>query len=78
MGRNSVASQVVDALVAAGVQRVYGLVGDSLNPFVDALRRTEGIDEESAAFAAGRIVLAGGVGRMVDMARSNLRNIPRP
>ncbi|MFF0636460.1 pyruvate dehydrogenase [Nocardia sp. NPDC004151] len=59
MGRNSVASQLVDALVAAGVQRVYGLVGDSLNPFVDALRRTEGIDwvhchnEESAAFAAG-------------------------
>ncbi|WP_433566537.1 pyruvate dehydrogenase [Nocardia sp. CA-151230] len=59
MGRNSVASQLVGALVAAGVQRVYGLVGDSLNPFVDAVRRTEGIDwvhchnEESAAFAAG-------------------------
>ncbi|MFD6356107.1 pyruvate dehydrogenase [Nocardia tengchongensis] len=59
MGRNSVATQLVDALVAAGVQRVYGLVGDSLNPFVDALRRTEGIEwvhchnEECAAFAAG-------------------------
>jgi pyruvate dehydrogenase (quinone) len=30
------------------------------------------------ALAAGRTVLAGGVGRMIDMARSNLRNIPRP
>ncbi|WP_067691424.1 pyruvate dehydrogenase [Nocardia jejuensis] len=59
MGRNSVASQLVEVLVAAGVERVYGLVGDSLNPFVDALRRTGGIEwvhchnEESAAFAAG-------------------------
>jgi pyruvate dehydrogenase (quinone) len=30
------------------------------------------------ALAAGRTVLAGGVGKMIDMARSNLRNIPRP
>ena len=27
-------------LVAAGVQRLYGIVGDSLNPVVDAVRRT--------------------------------------
>ncbi|WP_405493860.1 pyruvate dehydrogenase [Nocardia sp. NBC_00511] len=66
MGRNSVASQLVDVLVAAGVERVYGLVGDSLNPFVDALRRTEGIEwvhchnEESAAFAAGAEALLTG------------------
>jgi pyruvate dehydrogenase (quinone) len=40
------------------VTRVFGVVGDSLNPFVDAIRRTEGIDwihvrnEEAGAFAA--------------------------
>ncbi|WP_436849968.1 thiamine pyrophosphate-dependent enzyme [Streptomyces althioticus] len=30
------------------------------------------------AFAAGRTVLDGGVGKMIDLARANLRNIPRP
>jgi pyruvate dehydrogenase (quinone) len=30
------------------------------------------------ALAASKIVLTGGVGRMIDMARANLRNIPRP
>ncbi|PPS87180.1 Pyruvate dehydrogenase [Streptomyces sp. MH60] len=30
------------------------------------------------AFAAGRTVLDGGVGRMLDLARANLRNVPRP
>ncbi len=30
------------------------------------------------AFAAGRTVLDGGVGKMLDLARANLRNIPRP
>ncbi|GAA4959043.1 hypothetical protein GCM10023205_22350 [Yinghuangia aomiensis] len=30
------------------------------------------------ALAAGKTVLAGGVGSMLDLARSNLRNIPRP
>jgi len=30
------------------------------------------------ALSAGRTVLSGGVGRMVQMARSNLRNVPRP
>jgi pyruvate dehydrogenase (quinone) len=29
------------------------------------------------ALAASKIVLTGGVGRMIDMARSNLRNVPR-
>jgi len=54
----SVADQLVDQLVAAGVRRIYGIVGDSLNPVVDAVRRTEGIEwvhvrhEEAGAFAA--------------------------
>ncbi|QIP83956.1 pyruvate dehydrogenase [Streptomyces sp. Tu 2975] len=59
MARKNVAEQFVDILVRAGVQRLYGVVGDSLNPVVDAVRRTAGIDwiqvrhEEAAAFAAG-------------------------
>ncbi|MFC9325955.1 pyruvate dehydrogenase [Kitasatospora sp. NPDC057015] len=54
----SVAEQMVEVLRQAGVERVYGVVGDSLNPVVDAIRRTEGIswvhvrNEEAGAFAA--------------------------
>jgi pyruvate dehydrogenase (quinone) len=50
---------LVEALEKTGVKRVYGVVGDSLNGFSDALRRRESIDwihmrhEEAAAFAAG-------------------------
>lgn len=57
------ATQLIDQLRAAGVERIYGIVGDSLNPIVDAVRRTGGssrggIDwihvrhEEAAALAA--------------------------
>ncbi|MFE7599085.1 pyruvate dehydrogenase [Streptomyces sp. NPDC057494] len=59
MARQNVAEQFVDILVRAGVRRLYGVVGDSLNPVVDAIRRTRAIDwiqvrhEETAAFAAG-------------------------
>jgi pyruvate dehydrogenase (quinone) len=60
----TVADQLVAQLVEAGVRRIYGIVGDSLNPIVDSVRRTGGskkggIDwihvrnEEAAAFAAG-------------------------
>lgn len=59
-----VAEQLIAQLQAAGVRRIYGIVGDSLNPVVDAVRRTGGsanggIDwihtrhEEAAALAAG-------------------------
>ena len=37
----NIAEQLVEVLVQAGVQRVYGVVGDSLNPIVDAIRRTQ-------------------------------------
>lgn len=53
------ADQLVGKLAGMGVRRIYGLVGDSLNPIVDAVRKTDGIEwvhvhhEESAAFAAG-------------------------
>ncbi len=54
----TVADDLVDVLVRAGVTRVYGLVGDSLNAFSDAVRRSGTLQwvhvhhEESAAFAA--------------------------
>src|ERR1700683_4661386 len=55
----TVADQMVEVLAAAGVKRVYGVVGDSLNGFTDAIRRRGGIEwlhvrhEEVAASAAG-------------------------
>jgi pyruvate dehydrogenase (quinone) len=54
-----VAEVMVDTLVAAGVRRIYGIVGDSLNAFTDSLRKSGRIEwigvrhEEVAAFAAG-------------------------
>jgi pyruvate dehydrogenase (quinone) len=39
----TVAEQLVRTLRDAGVERIYGIVGDSLNPIVDAVRRTDGI-----------------------------------
>lgn len=38
----TVADQLVEVLLQAGVRRIYGLVGDSLNPIVDAVRRSGG------------------------------------
>jgi pyruvate dehydrogenase (quinone) len=35
----TVADQFAETLLAAGVRRVYGVVGDSLNGITDALRR---------------------------------------
>ena len=52
------AEQLIGTLEKQGVKRVYGVVGDSLNPIVDAIRDSsiEWIhvrNEEAAAFAAG-------------------------
>src|SRR6202049_5128620 len=55
----TVAEQLVETLASAGVKRIYGIVGDSLNGLTDAIRRQGKIDwvhvrhEEVAAFAAG-------------------------
>jgi pyruvate dehydrogenase (quinone) len=55
----SVSDVFVETLVAAGVKRVYGVVGDSLNGITDVIRKNKDIDwlhvrhEEAAAFAAG-------------------------
>jgi pyruvate dehydrogenase (quinone) len=54
-----VADQIADTLAAVGVERIYGVVGDSLNGITDSLRRQEKIgwvhmrNEEAGAFAAG-------------------------
>src|SRR5882757_6627705 len=54
----TVATQLIAALGRSGVRRVYGLPGDSLNGFTDAIRRSGDITwqhvrhEENAAFAA--------------------------
>ncbi len=53
-----VSEQVVDMLANAGITRMYGIVGDSLNPITEALQKDGRIrwihvrHEETAAFAA--------------------------
>src|SRR5271168_1661109 len=55
----TVADQIAETLAVVGVERIYGVVGDSLNGITDSLRRQERIrwmhmrNEEAAAFAAG-------------------------
>ncbi len=59
MAKKTVSEIIIDTLQAAGVKRVYGLVGDSLNGLTDTIRTREGIEfiqvrhEEAGAFAAG-------------------------
>src|SRR4051812_35637892 len=59
MSNPNVADVVVQALSQAGVKRIYGIVGDSLNALTESLRKQGGIEwvhtrhEETAAFAAG-------------------------
>ena len=54
----TIADNVIATLKANGVTRAYGVPGDSLNGFTEAMRRDGGIawrlvrHEESAAFAA--------------------------
>ncbi|MBX0290861.1 ubiquinone-dependent pyruvate dehydrogenase [Hymenobacter sp. HSC-4F20] len=59
MAKKTVSEIIVDTLQAAGVTRVYGVVGDSLNGITDEIRKRDGIEwihvrnEEAGAFAAG-------------------------
>src|SRR6202046_5392213 len=54
----TVADQFAETLAAAGIKRIYGIVGDSLNGLTDSIRRQNKIEwihvrhEEVAAFAA--------------------------
>ena len=59
MAKKRVADLLVETLAQAGVARIYGVSGDSLNGITDSIRRQKQIrwahvrHEESAAFAAG-------------------------
>jgi pyruvate dehydrogenase (quinone) len=59
MSKKKVAELLVDTLALAGVKRVYGVAGDSLNGITDTIRKRNDIQwlpvrhEETAAFAAG-------------------------
>ncbi|MEV3900853.1 ubiquinone-dependent pyruvate dehydrogenase [Mycobacterium sp. NPDC050551] len=64
----TIADHVISALSLSGVRRVYGLPGDSLNGFTDAIRRSGAVSwehvrhEETAAFAAAAdAALTGGL-----------------
>jgi pyruvate dehydrogenase (quinone) len=54
-----VAELCIDVLAGAGVERIYGVAGDSLNGITDSVRVRKGMEwvgvrhEETAAFAAG-------------------------
>ncbi len=61
-----IADLITDTLVSAGVERIWGVTGDSLNAINDSLRRSGKIDwmhvrhEEVAAFSAGAEAAATG------------------
>ncbi|MEJ8630708.1 thiamine pyrophosphate-binding protein [Sphingomonas sp. I4] len=62
----TIADLLHDTLLEAGVERIWGVTGDSLNAFNDSLRRSGKIDwmhvrnEEAGAFAAGAEAAATG------------------
>lgn len=64
----TVADQLVEMLIEAGVKRVYAITGDSLNPVNDAIRRNGQLEwvhvrhEEVAAYAASMDAELNGIG----------------
>src|SRR6201995_4656000 len=58
MGSSNLADQLLEVLLEARVERIYGVGGASPHPLVDAVHRIEGIEwlhvrnEEAGAFAA--------------------------
>jgi len=59
MSKKTLAELLVETLAFAGVERIYGVAGDSLNGITDSIRKRDDIrwvsvrHEETAAFAAG-------------------------
>jgi hypothetical protein len=59
MAKKRVADLLVDVLAEAGVRRIFGVSGDSLNGITDSIRASRKLEwihlrhEETAAFAAG-------------------------
>jgi C4-dicarboxylate-specific signal transduction histidine kinase len=80
----TVADQFAQILIAAGVKRIYGIVGDSLNGLTDSIRRQGKIEwvhvrhEEVAAFAAGAEAHLTGEGFLPDGAIKHLHGVGRP
>lgn len=66
MAKINLAQQLATTLEQAGIKRIWGLTGDSLNGLTDALRNMDSIEwmhvrhEEVAAFAAGAEAAATG------------------
>ncbi|MEX5612886.1 thiamine pyrophosphate-binding protein, partial [Pseudomonas protegens] len=66
MANITIAQQLATTLEQAGVKRIWGLTGDSLNGLTDALHSMQTIEwmhvrhEEVAAFAAGAEAAATG------------------
>src|SRR6202163_1289086 len=65
---DNLADLIAETLIQAGVKRVFGVVGDSLNGLTEAMRKRSAIDwvhvrhEEVAAFAAaGEAQITGGL-----------------
>ena len=64
--RKTIADLLIDSLIQAGVTRIYGIVGDSLNAVLDSIKNSKRIEwigvrhEEVAAFAAGSDSLLSG------------------
>jgi pyruvate dehydrogenase (quinone) len=62
----TVAALLVETLAQAGIKRIYGVAGDSLNGITDAIRQRGDVQwalvrhEETAAFAAGAEAHLGG------------------
>ena len=64
----TIAELLVNTLERIGVKQIFGLIGDSLNPIADAVRRTKiewvGVrhEEGAALAAAGQAKLTGRLG----------------
>jgi pyruvate dehydrogenase (quinone) len=75
MATKSMADLLVDVLIEAGVERIYGVSGDSLNGITDSIRRKKRIQwihvrhEEAAAFAAGAKSRRKGSSKLLQLVR---------
>ena len=64
----TVAEQIVETLITAGVKRIYGVPGDSIDPLMDAIRKDRRLqyvqvrhEEGGALEAAFESKVAGGL-----------------
>jgi thiamine pyrophosphate-dependent acetolactate synthase large subunit-like protein len=69
MSKQTVCEVLLDVLAEAGARQIFGMTGDALNPFLEAMRGDERFEwigvrhEETAAYAAcSQSILTGGIG----------------